>query len=169
REKHRNERDRERDHGGVNTRGSSDGGGSTGDLCNDYRVTDQRPMRMVDSARLWSCGSFLIVLFGVISSLYPLSIWICVRQELQLKMVTLTKVMPVRHKNSGKRPDPFRCTTHGILEASSFSAGENCKMGMEQESEWNAAQSIKISQDLVAAAKLQLLFLAAVDRNRWLL
>ncbi|XP_076911575.1 glycine-rich domain-containing protein 1-like [Bidens hawaiensis] len=41
-------------------------------------------------------------------------------------------------------------------------------MGMEQESEWNAAQSIKISEDLVAAAKLQLQFLAAVDRNRWL-
>ncbi|KAJ0469170.1 putative Glycine-rich domain-containing protein [Helianthus annuus] len=41
-------------------------------------------------------------------------------------------------------------------------------MGMEQESEWNAAQSIKISEDLVAAAKLQLKFLAAVDRNRWL-
>ena len=39
---------------------------------------------------------------------------------------------------------------------------------MEQESEWNAAQSIKISEDLVAAAKLQLKFLAAVDRNRWL-
>ncbi|KAK9061940.1 hypothetical protein SSX86_019124 [Deinandra increscens subsp. villosa] len=39
---------------------------------------------------------------------------------------------------------------------------------MGQESEWNAAQSIKISEDLVAAAKLQLQFLAAVDRNRWL-
>ncbi|KAI7733571.1 hypothetical protein M8C21_022411 [Ambrosia artemisiifolia] len=35
---------------------------------------------MVDSARLWSCGSFLIVLFGVISSLYPLSIWIFMRE-----------------------------------------------------------------------------------------
>lgn len=41
-------------------------------------------------------------------------------------------------------------------------------MGMEQESEWNAAQSITISEDLVAAAKRQLQFLAAVDRNRWL-
>ncbi|KAK1410357.1 hypothetical protein QVD17_36893 [Tagetes erecta] len=45
---------------------------------------------------------------------------------------------------------------------------QNCKMGMEHELEWYAAQSIKISEDLVAAAKLQLQFLAAVDRNRWL-
>ncbi|PWA88558.1 hypothetical protein CTI12_AA083180 [Artemisia annua] len=41
-------------------------------------------------------------------------------------------------------------------------------MDMEQESEWNAAQNIMISEDLVAAAKRQLQFLAAVDRNRWL-
>ncbi|KAL0431416.1 UNVERIFIED_CONTAM: Glycine-rich domain-containing protein 2 [Sesamum radiatum] len=41
-------------------------------------------------------------------------------------------------------------------------------MEREQELEWEAAQSIKISVDLVAAAKQQLKFLAAVDRNRWL-
>lgn len=41
-------------------------------------------------------------------------------------------------------------------------------MDMEQESEWKAAQSISISEDLVAAAKRQLQFLAVVDRNRWL-
>ncbi|XP_076927584.1 glycine-rich domain-containing protein 1-like [Bidens hawaiensis] len=41
-------------------------------------------------------------------------------------------------------------------------------MDMEQESEWNAAQSISISEDLLAAAKRQLQFLEAVDRNRWL-
>ncbi|CAH9086841.1 unnamed protein product [Cuscuta epithymum] len=36
------------------------------------------------------------------------------------------------------------------------------------EMEWNEAQNIVISVDLVAAAKQQLDFLAAVDRNRWL-
>ncbi|GKB65704.1 glycine-rich domain-containing protein 1 isoform X2 [Tanacetum coccineum] len=41
-------------------------------------------------------------------------------------------------------------------------------MDMEQESEWSAAQNIMISEDLVTAAKRQLQFLAAVDRNRWL-
>ncbi|XP_071710273.1 glycine-rich domain-containing protein 1-like [Rutidosis leptorrhynchoides] len=41
-------------------------------------------------------------------------------------------------------------------------------MDMEQQSEWNAAQNISLSVDLIAAAKLQLQFLAAVDRNRWL-
>ncbi|KAK4410110.1 Glycine-rich domain-containing protein 2 [Sesamum angolense] len=41
-------------------------------------------------------------------------------------------------------------------------------MEWEQELEWEAAQSIEISVDLVAAAKQQLKFLAAVDRNRWL-
>ncbi|KAK9066958.1 hypothetical protein SSX86_014282 [Deinandra increscens subsp. villosa] len=41
-------------------------------------------------------------------------------------------------------------------------------MDMEQESEWNAAQNISISENLVAAAKRQLQFLAVVDRNRWL-
>ncbi|XP_024977761.1 glycine-rich domain-containing protein 1 isoform X1 [Cynara cardunculus var. scolymus] len=41
-------------------------------------------------------------------------------------------------------------------------------MEMEQESEWNAAQNISISEDLVTAAKHQLQFLAVVDRNRWL-
>ncbi|KAI3500232.1 hypothetical protein L1887_36050 [Cichorium endivia] len=41
-------------------------------------------------------------------------------------------------------------------------------MEMEQESEWNAAQNIFISEDLLSAAKLQLQFLAVVDRNRWL-
>ncbi|KAK1433189.1 hypothetical protein QVD17_10096 [Tagetes erecta] len=41
-------------------------------------------------------------------------------------------------------------------------------MDMEQESEWNAAQNISISENLLAAAKHQLEFLAAVDRNRWL-
>ncbi|KAK6923227.1 Glycine-rich domain-containing protein-like, partial [Dillenia turbinata] len=41
-------------------------------------------------------------------------------------------------------------------------------MDLEQELEWIEAQKIEISEDLVAAAKQQLLFLAAVDRNRWL-
>lgn len=39
---------------------------------------------------------------------------------------------------------------------------------MEQESEWNEAQNISVSVNLLAAAKRQLEFLAAVDRNRWL-
>lgn len=39
---------------------------------------------------------------------------------------------------------------------------------MEQESEWNSAQNITISEDLVSAAKRHLQFLAAVDSNRWL-
>ncbi|XVE86905.1 hypothetical protein DITRI_Ditri18aG0073200 [Diplodiscus trichospermus] len=38
----------------------------------------------------------------------------------------------------------------------------------EQELEWIEAQKIEISLDVVAAAKKQLDFLAAVDRNRWL-
>ncbi|EOX91856.1 Uncharacterized protein TCM_000919 [Theobroma cacao] len=38
----------------------------------------------------------------------------------------------------------------------------------EQELEWIEAQKTEISLDLVAAAKKQLEFLAAVDRNRWL-
>lgn len=37
-----------------------------------------------------------------------------------------------------------------------------------QEFEWNEAQKILVSVDLVAAAKQQLQFLAAVDRNRYL-
>ncbi|CAH1429624.1 unnamed protein product, partial [Lactuca virosa] len=41
-------------------------------------------------------------------------------------------------------------------------------METEQESKWNAAQSIFISEDLLTADKLQLQFLAVVDRNRWL-
>ncbi|KAI7736287.1 hypothetical protein M8C21_001732 [Ambrosia artemisiifolia] len=41
-------------------------------------------------------------------------------------------------------------------------------MDMEQESEWNAAQNISISENLLAAAKRQLHFLEVVDRNRWL-
>lgn len=41
-------------------------------------------------------------------------------------------------------------------------------MEVKQEFEWNEAQKIVISVDLVAAAKLQLQFLAAVDRNRYL-
>ncbi|XP_050365882.1 glycine-rich domain-containing protein 1 [Argentina anserina] len=41
-------------------------------------------------------------------------------------------------------------------------------MEKEQELEWTKAQSIVISVDLVAAAKQQLQFLAAVDRNRHL-
>ncbi|XAR51451.1 hypothetical protein NMG60_11006083 [Bertholletia excelsa] len=41
-------------------------------------------------------------------------------------------------------------------------------MEREQELEWAEAQKIAISVDLVAAAKQQLKFLAAVDRNRWL-
>lgn len=38
----------------------------------------------------------------------------------------------------------------------------------QQELEWLEAQKIEISLDLVTAAKKQLQFLAAVDRNRWL-
>ncbi|KAL0450087.1 UNVERIFIED_CONTAM: Glycine-rich domain-containing protein 1 [Sesamum latifolium] len=41
-------------------------------------------------------------------------------------------------------------------------------MEREQELEWEEAQSTEISVDLVSAAKTQLKFLAAVDRNRWL-
>ncbi|CAH9105479.1 unnamed protein product, partial [Cuscuta europaea] len=41
-------------------------------------------------------------------------------------------------------------------------------MEVEQEMEWKLAQEIVISVDLVAAAKQQPDFLAAVDRNRWL-
>ncbi|KAL6585973.1 hypothetical protein OROMI_002617 [Orobanche minor] len=41
-------------------------------------------------------------------------------------------------------------------------------MEIEQELEWKAAQSTKISVDLVIAAKQQLKFLAAIDRSRWL-
>nr|XP_017218219.1 PREDICTED: glycine-rich domain-containing protein 1-like isoform X1 [Daucus carota subsp. sativus]XP_017218220.1 PREDICTED: glycine-rich domain-containing protein 1-like isoform X1 [Daucus carota subsp. sativus] len=41
-------------------------------------------------------------------------------------------------------------------------------MEKNQEIEWSKAQQIVISEDLVATAKQQLLFLAAVDRNRWL-
>ncbi|GER30738.1 hypothetical protein STAS_06697, partial [Striga asiatica] len=41
-------------------------------------------------------------------------------------------------------------------------------MEMEQELEWNKAQSIEISIDLLSAAKRQLNFLEAVDRHRWL-
>ena len=41
-------------------------------------------------------------------------------------------------------------------------------MEIEQEMEWKKAQNIVINVDLVAAAKRQLEFLAAVDRNRWL-
>lgn len=41
-------------------------------------------------------------------------------------------------------------------------------MDKDQELEWVEAQKIEISVDLVAAAKQQLQFLAAVDKNRWL-
>lgn len=41
-------------------------------------------------------------------------------------------------------------------------------MEKEQQLEWLEAQKIEITVDLVAAAKQQLQFLAAVDRNRWL-
>ncbi|XP_050204673.1 glycine-rich domain-containing protein 1 [Mercurialis annua] len=41
-------------------------------------------------------------------------------------------------------------------------------MEKQQELEWIEAQKIKISVDLLCAAKQQLEFLAAVDRNRWL-
>lgn len=41
-------------------------------------------------------------------------------------------------------------------------------MEMEQEFEWVEAQKIEISVDLVPAAKQQLKFLSAVDKNRWL-
>ncbi|CAL5348940.1 unnamed protein product [Camellia sinensis] len=45
---------------------------------------------------------------------------------------------------------------------------EEEKMEKHQELEWVEAQKIVVSQDLVAAAKQQLQFLAAVDRNRCL-
>lgn len=41
-------------------------------------------------------------------------------------------------------------------------------METHQELEWGEAQNIYLSQDLVATAKQQLLFLAEVDRNRCL-
>lgn len=41
-------------------------------------------------------------------------------------------------------------------------------MDAQQELEWMEAQKIGISVDLVAVAKKQLQFLAAVDRNRHL-
>lgn len=41
-------------------------------------------------------------------------------------------------------------------------------MEREQELEWKKAQEIAINVDLVDAARRQLEFLAAVDRNRWL-
>ncbi|KAL6195462.1 hypothetical protein ACLB2K_031081 [Fragaria x ananassa] len=46
--------------------------------------------------------------------------------------------------------------------------GQIAEMEKEQGVEWTKAQSIGISTDLVAAAKQQLQFLAAVDRNRYL-
>lgn len=39
---------------------------------------------------------------------------------------------------------------------------------MDHEVEWLEAQKVETSVDLLAAAKQQLLFLAAVDRNRCL-
>ncbi|TXG60033.1 hypothetical protein EZV62_014606 [Acer yangbiense] len=42
------------------------------------------------------------------------------------------------------------------------------EMEKQHELEWREAQKIEISVELVAAAKQQLQFLAAVDRNRWL-
>lgn len=41
-------------------------------------------------------------------------------------------------------------------------------MDAKQEMEWNEAQKIRLSVDLLVAAKRQLQFLAAVDRNRHL-
>lgn len=41
-------------------------------------------------------------------------------------------------------------------------------METKQEVEWAEAQKIVISEDLVAAAKQQLKFLATIDRNRQL-
>lgn len=41
-------------------------------------------------------------------------------------------------------------------------------MEKQQELEWEAAQNTEINVDLVSAAKRQLKFLEAVDRNRWL-
>lgn len=49
-----------------------------------------------------------------------------------------------------------------------FNIQGNIDMEKEQEIEWSKAQQIVISKDLVATAKHQLKFLAAVDRNRWL-
>lgn len=43
-----------------------------------------------------------------------------------------------------------------------------CKMEKNQELEWVEAQQIEIGVDLVAAAKRQLQFLSAVERNRFL-
>lgn len=42
------------------------------------------------------------------------------------------------------------------------------RMEKEQELEWDEAQKIVVSEDLVAAAKQQLKFLAEVDNNRYL-
>ncbi|KVH92374.1 Protein of unknown function DUF1399, partial [Cynara cardunculus var. scolymus] len=56
----------------------------------------------------------------------------------------------------------------GLLTSAGSFLLVRIKMEMEQESEWNAAQNISISEDLVTAAKHQLQFLAVVDRNRWL-
>ena len=39
-------------------------------------------------------------------------------------------------------------------------------MEEQQKLDWSEAQNIVISEDLVAAAKLQLRFLAAVDQNQ---
>lgn len=41
-------------------------------------------------------------------------------------------------------------------------------MEKDQKLEWDEAQNTEISVDLAAAARQQLKFLAAVDRNRWL-
>lgn len=41
-------------------------------------------------------------------------------------------------------------------------------MDKDQEAAWLEAQKVVVSEDLVAAAKQQLVFLAAVDRRRWL-
>lgn len=41
-------------------------------------------------------------------------------------------------------------------------------MDEKQEQEWIEAQKIVVSVDLVSAAKQQLQFLAAVDKNRYL-
>ncbi|KAJ3675543.1 hypothetical protein LUZ60_004585 [Juncus effusus] len=42
------------------------------------------------------------------------------------------------------------------------------KMNKDQEAAWAEAQNITIGEDLIAATKRQLKFLAAVDRRRWL-
>ncbi|KAI3517415.1 hypothetical protein L1887_16629 [Cichorium endivia] len=57
-----------------------------------------------------------------------------------------------------------RIQHHELLtSAEGFEVGIG--MEMEEESEWNAAENIFISEDLLSTVKLQLQFLAVVDKN----